>query len=238
MKPAKQSTIHTPSIPPLRALALRVNDAIEVIRGEEEIFGERTLASRLHIGLACLQAHHQFAVLAPDKRGQLGGRGKKSSSRRDELSPASFEQWLMESTNGLKKPVAYKYIAAVKGLGCDEHSSPSDVDDALETLREATETKPTLASLIAACPDRSPLPPPSTGPRLIQQDFEFYRAMAVDLRTQTTALVSHREDMPEAIRRAATAQLYTALYEMTGTHWAPTDEAPDIASVDPDTITI
>jgi hypothetical protein len=38
--------------------------------------------------------------------------------------------------------------------------------------------------------------------------------------------------------RAATARLYAALVELTGTNWAPSDEPDDLANVDPDAISI
>ena len=38
--------------------------------------------------------------------------------------------------------------------------------------------------------------------------------------------------------RAATARLYSALVELSGTNWQPSDEPDELASVNPDAITI
>ena len=104
-------------LPPATSLEA-IKLALEETRGRlvaaEEVFLATTLADRLKIGLRCYQAHLVFA--------HNPGKGGKPS-RRDGSAPESFEGWLADETPWLKKPTAYKYMTAFRGLSLDERAT-------------------------------------------------------------------------------------------------------------------
>jgi hypothetical protein len=73
-----------------------------------------------------------------------------------------------------------------------------------------------------------------------QQEFDFLRTSLSHFREETEILcrLKSKLDCYPDFKRAATARLYSALYELTGTHWQPSDEADALAHIDPDSITI
>ena len=185
-------------------------------------------------GLHCLKAHTTFCVQDPAKRGAM--KGKKSSSRREELSENSFKGWLTAHAPWLKESTAYKYMTAVRGLGLDDTADESAIDSALAARGIEN------VSLKLLCDSNlDPVAPTAPEPlKLEQQEFDFLRQNLSDFREQSENICrmkSQLEAYPDFMR-AATARVYGMLWELTGTHWAPSDEADALALVDPDAITI
>jgi hypothetical protein len=183
-------------------------------------------------GLHCLKAHCAFAVQDPKKRGAM--KGRKSSSRRDELEAHSFEGWLSTAAPYLKKGAAYKYMTAVRGLGLDDTAAEEDIDSALAARGITTIKALCDATLDPVAPAG---PPPPTHE---QQEFDFLRQNLSDFRVQSEKICQLKSQLaayPD-FQRAATARVYSMLWELTGTHWTPSDEADALAHVDPDSITI
>jgi hypothetical protein len=229
-----------------------IKASLEAHRGklieQEEAFFHASLPSRLKIGLQCLKAHGLFAI--PDtKRKGVGGRKKNSVTHDAVSTPGGFEGWLAEEVPWLKKPTAYKYMTAVKGLPLKgetltEASTEEDVDHALKVLRavalDMKEPAPTLKSLCDAAaeavkPQQLPAPPPAQ-----QQEFDFLRGELSHFREQADSLLAIKDQLdglPE-FKKAAVARIYGMLHAFTGTHWTPSDEPDALASVDPDTITL
>lgn len=200
------------------------------ITGQIHEFQDAVLPNQLKMGLHCLKAHVLFCM-TPKKSGAL--KGKKRSSTVDDLSPQGFEGWLQTRHPHLKKGTAYRWMTAFKGLGLSESHKEKDVDAALKKL-----TQPTLASLCAASLDAIGPPPPEQ--TLQQSEFEFLRDGLRDFREQAEQILHLKTQLqahPEMLR-ASTARIYDLLYQLTGTHWKPTDEPDDLASVDPDAITL
>jgi hypothetical protein len=206
----------------------------DIILKQEQVFFAATIGSRLQIGLHCLKAHTAFAIQDQAKRGAM--KGKKSSSRRDELSTGGFEGWLAAECQWLKKPTAYKYMTAVRGLGLDHDSTEKQVAAALKLkLRKGPVTIKSLCLL--ALDTFGPDAPPDSDS---QTEFAFLKNNLSHFREEVENLCNMKEKLhayPD-FHRAATARLYSALYELTGTHWAPSDEPDSLALVDPDAIKI
>lgn len=241
MKPTKK---HQPiALPPLSHCAALANEAIDAITKKEDGFARDTLQERLAIGLACMKAHAVFAATNPGKRGQ----GRKINSRREEIkvpnpksnkTPRSFTEWLERDLPRLKEPVAYKYMKAAAGLGLE----PVGLDDCdipilLKRWEKDHGTTATLSALIAANTlaldaGRSP----AGGGASDQTEFEFFKECASSARAACESVCAIKAKLPEDFKRALSAQFYAALYELTGTHWSPSDEAPELANVDPASI--
>ena len=200
----------------------------------EEVFLATTLADRLKIGLRCYQAHLVFA--------HNPGKGGKPS-RRDGSAPESFEGWLADETPWLKKPTAYKYMTAFRGLSLDERATEEQVEVTLETLRHAQQTAglpaPSLANLIAAATDRLAPPAETPAPATPHQlTFDDYVATLRQIREDSEHAIEQAEHMPEPLRNQLVARFYASLHALTGTHWQPSNEAHELGNIDPDTITL
>lgn len=181
-------------------------------------------------GLHCLKAHSAFAV-NPGK----GGRPKKPS-RRDGFDPQGFEGWLSTAAPFLKKGAAYKYMKAVRGLGLDDTATEEDIDSAL-AARDIHGIS--IKALCDASMDKYDTPPPEP-PEREQQEFDFLRQKLCDFRVLSEhicRLKSQLEAYPD-FKRAATARVYSMLFELTGTHWQPSDEPDAIANGESDAIAI
>jgi hypothetical protein len=186
-------------------------------------------------GLWCLKAHVAFCV-EPTKRKGIGGRGKTVSTV-DTVSPEGFEGWLSTAAPWLKRPNAYRYMTAVRGLGLDDSATEEDIDAAL-----AARGLPN-ASIKALCDAAAEAFAQPKGPepkRLEQAEFDFLRdsLAAFRVEAETLCALGPRLDAYPDFKRAATARAYVILHELTGTHWRPSDEPDPLASVDPDSITI
>lgn len=208
----------------------------------EEAFLQAVLPTRLKMGLHCLKAHALFALEDPAKRGQ-GRKTKTITSTVDVISPQGFEGWLATEIPWLKKPTAYRWMTAVKGLRLDEKAAEADVEPALQALRdthaEALLAPVSLKSLCDAATENigPPVPPP---PAPEQQEFNFLRDELSRYREFTDTLLnlkSQLEANPD-FHRAASSRAYHVLHELTGKHWKPSDEADELADIDPDTITV
>ena len=202
-----------------------------VIVKHEDNFAAITLGPRLQIGLQCLKAHHVFTY-NPGK----GGRPKKTVTR-DGISPEGFEGWLVAEAQWLKKPTAYKYMTAVRGLGLDHDATEKQVAAALKLqLRKGPVTIKSLcdAALEAIAP------PAPEAPKIEQTDFEFLKQLCSGLREETDSLIANKEqlDAHPDFKRVALARLYSALHDLSGSHWKPSDEPDDLALVDPDAISL
>jgi hypothetical protein len=226
-----------PISPPSELLAA-LEAQREILISKEEAFLDGSLINRLKIGLHCLKAHALFAVTSHADRG-----ARKSSSRRDELSATTFESWLGDSAPWLKKPTAYKYMTALKGLSLDEKATEEQVEFTLDSLRASHASRnlpsPTLASLIAAATEAI-APPPPEPPKLEQQQFEFLKDSLSHFREQVESLCGIKDQLaanPDFMK-AAQARAYSLLRELTGMDWAPSDEPDALSTVDPDSITL
>jgi hypothetical protein len=233
---AEKPTLAT--IPTKQAVLTDASKALEKLRTvivkHEDSFHAQTLGPRLQIGLQCLKAHQVFTIKDPKKTGAM--KGKKAVTR-DGLPTEGFEGWLATQAQWLKKPTAYKYMTAVRGLGLDHAATEKQVAAALKLrLRKGPVTIADLCALAL----EAIAPPSPEAPKIEQQEFDFLRQSLSAFRVETESLCRLKEklDAYPDFKRAATARLYTALVELTGTNWAPSTEPDDLASVDPDAITI
>lgn len=247
---AKPSSKPTPA----EALAIKPADILasaksalekhrDAIIRHEESFAASTLGNRLSIGLACLKAHVVFVQTDPGKKNKSGRNqhSKGGHVTRDVASETSFEGWLADEAPWLKKPTAYKYMTALRGLGLDEKATDDQVEATLDTIRhsnvEVGLAQPTLASLIASAAEPvKALPAPPTPPE--QQEFAFMRERLKSFREETEHLLSLKDQLlanPD-LHKAACARAYAALAELTGTQWAPSEEPDELSSIDPDFI--
>lgn len=209
-----------------------------VIVKHEETFHAQTLGPRLQIGLQCLKAHHVFTIPEPGKRNKSGkNQHSKGQVTRDVASPEGFEGWLATEAQWLKKPTAYKYMTAVRGMGLDHDASEKQVAAALKLLLRKGPV--TIASLCAAALE-SIAPPAPEPPQIQQQEFDFLKQACSALRQEVDSIVANKDQLDKYpdFKRAAMARLYAGLHDLTGTHWKPSDEPDDLASVDPDTISL
>jgi hypothetical protein len=235
-KPAKEVAVTV--VPTKEAILSDSANALEKLRAvivkHEEKFAATTLGPRLQIGLACLKAHAAFAI--PADKTTRGGRPSKNPVTRDAVSPEGFEGWLISHAQWLKKPTAYKYMTAVRGLGLDHDATEKQVAHSLKLLlRKGPVTIKSLCLL--ALDTFGPDAPPDSD---IQTEFAFLKNNLSHFREEVENLCNMKEKLhayPD-FHRAATARLYSALYELTGTHWAPSDEPDSLALVDPDAIKI
>jgi hypothetical protein len=182
-------------------------------------------------GLHCLKAHAEFAH-NPGK----GGRPKKPSRREGLSKPHSFGEWLTNSAPFLKEPTAYKYMSAVRGLGLDENATEEQVETAVAAKIAAFE-RISLKALIDSAVD--PAKPVDPAPKNLEQaEFDFLRQSLSHFREESETLcrLKPQLDAYPDFKRAATARIYSMLYELTGTHWQPSDEPDALAAINPDTI--
>lgn len=226
-------------IPAPKAVLTDASKALEKLRSvivkHEDTFHAQTLGPRLQIGLQCLKAYDVFAVKDQGKKGQ--GRKPKNQLTRELISEGGFKGWLSSEAQWLKEPTAYKYMTAVRGLGLDHAATEKQVAAALKLLIRKGPV--TITSLCAAALDAIGPPAPEP-PTHEQQEFNFLRQNLTAFREQSEnicRLKSQLDAYPD-FKRAATARVYSMLWELTGTHWQPSDEPDSIASIDPDAITI
>ncbi len=228
---------------PLKNILRDCSGAIRVHTGiiEERIAAlqAEVLPAQLKIGLYCLKAHCAFALQAPGKRNASGKNQhtKRALVHADEATPQGFEGWLAENHPQIKKPTAYRWMTALKGLGLNESATEKDVDRELAKL-----TKVVPVSLKSLCDSAiesvAPAPPPP--PKIEQQEFDFLKQNLSAFRQESENIcrLKPQLDAYPDFKRAATARVYSMLYELTGTHWQPSDEPDSLAMVDPDAITI
>lgn len=231
---AADPEVITPRQAALQDAAKSLQKLRAIIVKHEEAFAALTLGPRLQIGLQCLKAHHAFAIQDQAKKGQ--GRRPKNQVTRDVISTEGFEGWLLTEAQWLKKPTAYKYMTAVRGLGLNHDATEKQVAAALKAaLRKGPVT---MAGLVAQAVD--PIGPDDNKGGSEQTEFAFLKDSLSAFRQETETLCKLKEklDAYPDFKRAATARLYAALHELTGTHWAPSDQPDSLALVDPDAITI
>ena len=234
-----KDTAGIPSVYALDAIKAALESTRERLVAAEDRFADDTLADRLKIGLRCYQAHLAFAVTPGDRAG-VGGRGKKTLSRRDGVS---FESWLSEEVSWLKRPTAYKYMTAFRGLSLDEKATEEQVEFTLENLRHANQQAglpaPTLASLVAAATELLAPPAPTPQPPQHQQlTLDDYLATLKAFRQDAEVVVEQAKNMPDHLRKAAAARAYATLAALTGSAWQPADEHDELGQIDPDSITL
>lgn len=219
------------TLPGLAEIDKALTAHFKTITAKMESFEDTILADRLKIGLQALKAHQLFSH-NPGK----GGRPKKPSTV-DGISPIGFEGWLTETHTWLKKPTAYRWMTALKGLGLDENSDEEDIEPNLEARRKLEPV--TIKSLCAAAVDIiGPPPTPPVLPNLQQAEFQFLRESLTAYRIQSEGILAIKDQlkgMPE-MHKAACARAYATLSELTGTQWTPSDEPDDLANVNPDSI--
>lgn len=206
----------------------------DILIKQEQIFFAASLGSRLQIGLHCLKAHTVFNMADPGKRGQ-GRKSKEIKSQRDVIYEGGFEGWLLSEASWLKKPTAYKYMTAVRGLGLDHDATEKQVASALKLL--VRKGPVSLASLCAAAVEA--IAPPAEPPaRIEQSEFDFLRDGLSAFRQQSEALLALKAELHKHpdMERVASARIYSLLVEITGSHWTPSDEPDALASVNPDAI--
>lgn len=210
-----------------------ITDHLKAIVGKLATFEDSILADRLKVGLYALKAHVLFAI-NPGK----GGRPKKPSAA-DGLSTPGFEGWLESNyhptDHPLKKGTAYAWMTALKGLGLDETATEEEIDEA---VRQNQRIGPVSIKSLCAAAVEAILPPVPEPHKLQQTEFEFLREGLSAFREQADALLalkSQLHDNPD-MERVASARVYDLLYQLTGTHWKPSDEPDDLASVNPDAI--
>lgn len=224
----------TETLPPvadaLAAAALGVQKhAAEVIQIEQEA-QRKSLLPRVLIGLHCLKAHSMFALVDASKRGAM--KGKKKT--KDAPLTISYESWLESTEANLKKPTTYKYMSAVRGLGCDENSTEAEVTTAFKKL-----TNPSITSLIAMAVDPVKPPPEKTENAATEQlEFELMRNTLSHYRESCNELLDSRSrlDAFPQMREAAISRVYKTLQELTGQHWQPSEVPHEYAEINPDAI--
>ncbi len=232
VKPAAVITAPTPA-DILKAAERDLAKHSDAIKRHIASFDKLTLANKLGLGLAAYKAHMVFAIADPAKRGAM--KGKKLVTR-DELPDGGFEGWLDSTGSDLKKPAAYKYMTALRGLGLDHQSTDRQIAAELKRRERAGETV-TLASLIAAATDR--LAPPAEPPAPPSQlSFDDYLATLKTFREDAELVIEQAKDMPEHLRKVAAARAYATLHALTGTAWQPSDEHDVLGTIDPDNLSI
>ena len=213
----------------------RVKVSLESLRGnlvqKEEDFLTRSLPDRVKMGLHCLIAHELFCH-NPGK----GGRPNKPSTR-DGILSQGFEGWISDQCPWLKKPTAYRYMTALKGLGLDETSTEEAIDEAIaQHLRVGPVTLKALCDAAV-----TPLAAPPEPPQIPQQsEFEFLRDTLAAYREHSEEVLSVMSQLKQSpgMLRAACARAYAMLSALTGTQWSPSDVPDELASVNPDSISL
>ena len=192
------------------------------------------LPYKLCLGLHCLKAYMVFVF--PEDQNSRGGRKSNNRVTRDTVSsPEGFEGWAAREIPWLKRPVAYKYINAIKGLGLDENATEDDVHEALSNQLAIGPC--TLKMLCDAAAElvRPQLPPPTPDHQL---EFNFLRENLHDFAVQSgniLAIADRLKTIP-SMHKAACARVYGMLRDLTGTDWQPSDTPDALCEIDPDTI--
>jgi transcriptional regulator with XRE-family HTH domain len=113
---------------------------------KQEISAFDALARNLRIGLLCLKGHRATAVTDPKDRNP--GFHKTASGN---VARATFGGWLAANAPWLKRPTAFGYMDAVRGLGLDHEADEAGLYLALsKAFAEATRTgspAPSIESL-------------------------------------------------------------------------------------------
>ena len=232
-------TTDTPSTPmnALKEIDAAITDHLQTIVSKIAGFEDSILADRLKVGLYALKAHMLFSI-KPDKRQGVGGRGKTASAA-DAVSTPGFEGWLASNYHPvhhpLKKGTAYAWMTALKGLGLNESATEEEVEDA---LRQNQRIGPVSIKSLCNAAVEALLPPAEPPARSQQSEFDFLRDGLSAFRQQSDALLALKAELHKHpdMERVASARIYSLLVEITGTHWKPTDEPDDLASVNPDAI--
>ncbi len=150
-----------PSLLDLDAIAEVLGEQINTIKGHEDAHMEATLEHRLLIGLQVCRAQHAFTAALPNATGK-NQHSKEVVSPGDTTSPTGFNAWLKKAAPDLKRPTAYLYANAVRGLGLDYTARPDDVSDYLTDRRRVARSNelpaPTLKALAKEAP-KLPAPP-------------------------------------------------------------------------------
>jgi len=223
----------------LGAASKAIASRITAIEARLEALQQDILPDQLKIGLHALKAHYVFAH-NPGKGGNKTGKNQHSKAGTVHVDGSSqgFEGWLAANHPKLKKPTAYRWMTALKGLGLNESATDKDVDAALHKLAKQLPA-PSLKSLCAAALDA--IGPPAEEPKKIEQaEFDFLRQNLSAFRQESENLSMLKDKLaayPD-FQRAATARVYGLLFDLTGTHWAPSDEPDALANVDPDSFTL
>ena len=202
---------------------------------QEEVFLNNSLPDRIKIGLHCLKAHMVFTIKDTGKRGQ--GRKPNNQVTADVISPQGFEGWLATECPWLKKPTAYKYMTALKGLALNESSTDEEVEEA---VRQHLRIGPvTIAGLCAAAVD-AVTPRTTPAARIEQSEFEFLKDGLKAFRQEAEQILALKPQLLEnpEMHRAACARAYDILFQLTGTNWSPSDEPDELAHVNPDAISL
>lgn len=221
------------TLPPvnLQESAERVQLHAATITKIEQDAQRKTLLPRLLIGLHCLKAHTMFALVDASKRNPKGkNQHKKKQPAQEELTTSSYEHWLYTADHTLKKTNTYRYMSAVRGLGCDENSTEEELTTVFKTY-----TNPTLAMLCNAAAE--PVQP-TAPPKEEQLEFDLLRSCLKSTRQQCEELVATADRIREypELHKAAVGRLYKTLKLLTGTSWAPSDEENEYDHIDPDQI--
>lgn len=201
-------------------------------------FERQTLPYKLCLGLHCLKAYMVFVIPEPGAR---NASGKNQHSQRGHVTrdtaspPEGFEGWAEREIPWLKRPVAYKYMNALKGLGLDHQA---DEEAVFEAIRQNLRIGPcTLKMLCDAAAElvRPQLPAPKPEHQL---EFDFLKENLHEFAVQSgniLAIADRLKTIP-AMHKAACARVYGMLRDLTGTDWQPSDTPDSLCEIDPDTI--
>lgn len=183
----------------LGQIAGDIDSIIDMIAGHEEAFEEATLEHRLLVGLHVSRAMEVF-VMTPSEKGKLGGRPSESLSRRDKLIPeqphvlsnSGFLQWLCKEVPRLKRPTAYKYAQAFRGLALPAGAGMTQIRARIKDLRhqagKAHLPMPRLADLVKAGKPPKPqsralILPPDTAQLRLEDARETFHTWREDFET-------------------------------------------------------
>lgn len=223
---------------PLTQVLLEARKSLEknraIITSQISEFERITLPYKLCLGLHCLKAYMVFVI--PDDQNSRGGRKSNNRVTRDTVStPEGFEGWAEREIPWLKRPVAYKYMNAIKGLGLDHQA---DEEAVFEAVRQNLRIGPcTLKMLTDAAAElvRPQLPAPKPEHQL---EFDFLKENLHEFAIQSgniLAIADRLRTIP-AMHKAACARVYGMLRDLTGTDWQPSDTPDSLCEIDPDTI--
>jgi len=221
---------------PRASVLLNAKIALDQLRGgvaaREAEFLAATLEPRLLMGLHCLRAYMVWVIPDPKERGAM--KCQKKPVTRDELSsPEGFEGWLAREVPWMKKPTAYKYMTALKGLGLDDTATEDAVSEALERSLSRGPVNLKLLCDAAAEVVTPPAPPQKTE---YQAEFEFLRGELHEYAVQSRnilAIADQLKGIPD-MHKAACSRAYLTLAALTGSDWQPSDTPDALGDMDPD----
>jgi len=211
--------------------ALEKNRAI--LTGQINEFEKQTLPYKLCLGLHCMKAYMVFVLPDPKVRGAM--KGTKKLVTRDGLSELEgYEGWLSREAPWLKKPVSYKYMTALRGLGLAETNTEEDIFEAVaqnQRIGPCTLKMLTDAAAEAVRPQLK-----DSGP--VQTEFEFLKDNLHEFATQALNILSIADQLKAIpqMHKAACARVYGLLRDLTGHDWQPSDTPDSLCEIDPDTI--